>query len=389
MTTFAAVMTGKGSGAIATIELAGRSAEKTIKKIFKPLNQKPVTLKTGKILVGHIADTDKTIDQVTVACHSDKNFAINCHGNPLIVEIIMELLEKNSVKTVSAEQLKIKTLSKQKNISDIEIETKIALVNAKTLLGSKIIANQAKTGLTKKTHEWLKNKDEYSLEQIKTQATEILAKSDIANSIIFGCTAVLAGPPNSGKSTLLNTLAGKQKAIVTDIKGTTTDWVSATCKAGQLNIEFIDTAGLAHPKDAIDKKSQQKTKHLLTNADLVLLVLDANKPLKQLNEKIVEKIKSKKTITVLNKSDLDRKLNSDKLPTHLKNTVQISAKTGQGTEELLKKIQNLLCADNFDTTEPICFTERQKKILKKISTAKSNQTLKAAIEQLLNAPVSV
>jgi len=238
MSIFAAVMTGKGTGAISTIQIFGDSAGAVIKKVFKPAGTKPLKFKTGEILLGTITDGPEVTDQVTIGCEGPDSFAINCHGNPLIVEMIMQLLGQHGAHLVTAEQLLTKTLSAQGKNSTIAIEAKLAQARAKTLQGTKIIANQINGGLTKKAGDWLANIDETSLETIKTEAIEILQKSWAAKLIIYGCTAVLTGPPNSGKSTLLNCLAGRQKAIVTDIKGTTRDWVDATCRIDSLCLKL-------------------------------------------------------------------------------------------------------------------------------------------------------
>ena len=113
MRTFAAVMTGKGTGAISTIQVFGDSAEDVIKKIFKPAGSKPAIFKAGKILLGTISNGDETIDQVTIGCEGEKNYAINCHGNPLIVADIMQLLRQHGANLITTEQLLSKILSAQ------------------------------------------------------------------------------------------------------------------------------------------------------------------------------------------------------------------------------------------------------------------------------------
>ena len=237
MSAFAAVTTGKGTGAIATVQLFGDSAKAIIKKIFKSVKAKPPTFKTGKILLGTISDGAETIDQVTIGCEGPGNFAINCHGNPLIVACLMQLLQRYGATLLTAEELLTKIFSMEKPGSTIALEAKLTQLQAKTIQGTKIIVNQVDAGLTKKIEEWLQsygllteNINTISLEQIKADTEQILKNSKTAKLIIFGCMMVLSGPPNTGKSTLLNFLAGRQKAIVTDIKGTTRDWVSAQCR---------------------------------------------------------------------------------------------------------------------------------------------------------------
>ena len=173
----------------------------------------------------------------------------------------MRLLSRQGVTPLDAEELLAKILSSRQGATAIEIEAKLAQLKAKTLAGAKIIASQIRGGLSEKVRRWLENIDAMSLDEIKSQAREILERSQTAKLIIYGARAVIAGPPNSGKSTLLNCFAGRQKAIVTDIKGTTRDWVSAQCRIGPLSVELIDTAGLDEEfaqKPALSKKHLRK-----------------------------------------------------------------------------------------------------------------------------------
>ncbi len=291
MSIFAAVMTGKGTGAISTVQVFGDSAEAVVKKIFKPTGTKPAEFKTGEILLGTITDGNETIDQVTIGCEQADSFAIHCHGNPLIVSDIMQLLQRRGAALLTAEQLLTKIISAQKAVNTIAVEAKLAQMKAKTIQGTKIIINQVDTGLSKKAAEWLANIDAVSLKQISAEAERILENSRTAKLIIAGCTAALIGPPNSGKSTLLNCLAGRQKAIVTDIKGTTRDWVEAVCRIESLSLRLIDTAGLDEklpaPKDTIEKAAQKKSVQILEQAELVLLVLDNSQTNDRLDERIL------------------------------------------------------------------------------------------------------
>ena len=394
MNAFAAVMTGKGTGAISTIQVFGEKSEAIIKKIFKPLGTKPVTLKPGEICLGTIGEAGETIDQVTIGCEAVNNFAINCHGNPLIVAGIMQLLQQHGTTLLTAEELLAKILSAEKSINTISLEAKLAQPKAKTLEGTKIIANQINAGLSKKTAEWLQSINEISLDEITADASEILKNSKTAKFLITGCTAAIAGPPNSGKSTLLNYLCGKQKAIVTDIKGTTRDWVSARCQIGPLSVELTDTAGLdekltAAPDDTIVKAAQQRAAGILDEAELVLLVLDNSTTSDQLDEQLLKKIVGKEVLTVLNKSDLPAKFDVDKLPQILTNTVQISAKLGTGIENLLKKIPQLCGVTDFDLQAAVCITSRQENLVKQLKNKKSKTTAASIITELLNGPVRV
>ena len=391
MDCFAAVITGTGTGAISTIQIFGSSAKAVIENVFKPARTKLLKFKTGEIHLGTIYDGAEAIDQVTIGREGHNTIAINCHGNPLIVEMIMQLLQRNGTNLVTAEQLLTKTLSAQKDINTIAIEAKLIQAKAKTLQGTKIIANQIDAGLTKKARDWLENIDEISLNTVKTEANEILQKSQAAKLIIYGCTVVLTGPPNSGKSTLLNCLAGRQKAIVTDIKGTTRDWVSARCRIGPLSVKLIDTAGLNEklqdPKDDIDEYAQKKTFEVIEWADIVLLILDNSQPAEELDTLLLERIPHRQIITVLNKSDLPTKFDIGRLPRAFSNTVHISAKEGTGIEKLNEKIIKTIRATDFDLREPVCFTTRQENLLKKLTNIKSKQKATSIITELLKGRV--
>jgi tRNA modification GTPase len=387
MNTFAAVMTGKGVGAIATIQIFGESAQKILSKVFTPVGKRPAKFKSGQVLLGTIVDGTETIDQVAIGCEGENTYTINCHGNPLIVADIMRLLGREGVTLLDAEELLAKILATREGLTAIEVEAKVAQLRAKTLAGAKIIANQVRAGLS----QWLKNIDTTSLDDIKSQAREILERSETAKLIIYGCTAVIAGPPNSGKSTLLNCLAGRQKAIVTDIKGTTRDWVSAECRIGPVCVELIDTAGLDEElgakADDIEKSSQETAAELLEEADLVLLVLDSNQPAEQLGGQLIERIVGKKVLSVLNKSDLPCRLDAKVLPEGLSRTVQISAKLGTRIDELVGKIQQLLGVADFDLGNSVCFTIRQQKLLEQLKGAESKAQVSSIIGKLLKGKV--
>jgi tRNA modification GTPase len=268
--TFASLMTGKGTGAISTIQVFGDSAQDVIKKIFEPAGKKPAKYETGKILLGTINNGDKKIDQVTIGCERPRTFAVNCHGNPLLVEMIVQLLQKNGVEILTVEQLQTKILTEQKT-NTIALEAKLVLPKVKTLQGTKIIFNQIDSGLSKTAKKWLDNLDDIYLDKIAAEVKLISQKSRIANLIIYGCKAILTGPPNSGKSSLLNCLAGRQKSIVTEISGTTRDWVTAECRIDPLSLELIDTAGLDENQldapNVIEKAARKKTIETLEQAD--------------------------------------------------------------------------------------------------------------------------
>jgi tRNA modification GTPase len=393
MNTFAAVMTGKGTGAISTVQVFGNTSETVVRRIFESVKKIPTEFQTGQILLGKIIDGDETIDQVTLGCEGQNNFAIHCHGNPLIVAAIMRLLKRFDVTLLTTEQLLAKIFSAQTVNNSIAVEAKLAQLKSKTIEGTKIIINQIESGLTKKATEWLENINEIPLSKISKEAGQILDSSRRAGLIIDGCTTALIGPPNSGKSTLFNYLLGREKAIVTNIKGTTRDWIEAVCRIESLSLRLIDTAGLDEKlnteKENIDQSAQKKSLEILQQSDLILLVLDSNQTNDQLDEKLLEKITGKLILTVLNKCDLPVKFDGDNLPGAMSDSISISAKDGTGIGNMLEKIRRICSVADFDLKAPVCFTLRQENLIKQLKDIKSTRQTTTIITELLNGKLSV
>jgi tRNA modification GTPase len=390
LSTFAAVTTGKGTGAISTIQVFGDKGRNVIKSIFKPLGSKAIDLNPGHIYLGNITDGEELLDQVTVGCEEPDCFAIHCHANPIIIADIMKLLSRNNVTPLNSRELLKKIELAKKPANAIELEARLIAHTAKTIQGTKLIANQIRAGLTKQAIEWLNNIESTSLRQIKFTARAILEKSRTAGLIIKGCTAVLAGPANSGKSTLLNCLTGREKAIVSHIKGTTRDWIAGQCCIGPMLVDIIDTAGLdIEFTDEIGRQAQQKTVEMLNKADMVLLVLDISENNEQISPGLLERVTGRRIVTILNKSDLPARLDISKLPQSLPQGVPISAKFGDGVGKLTEEIQQICGVADFDLKTAVCFTPRQQLLIEKLSIAELKQQATSIIEQLLNGQISV
>ena len=387
----AAVITAKGIAAIASIQLTGELAKTIIEKIFKLNSTRRTVLEPSAILVGKIIDHDRIIDEVVIGCEAPDTFTINCHGNPLIVEMIMKLLKEHGADLITAEQMLAGQFAKS-SPNAIVAEAKLIQLKALTIEGVKIVANQIDNGLAQTVSRWLTDFDTLTLGQIQNECKQILADSEIAYLIINGATIVIAGPPNSGKSTLLNCLSGRQKAIVTEIAGTTRDYVGSTCRIGPIVADLIDTAGLNEnlASSSIDAEAQKRTLCLINESDLLLLVLDSSTSPETTKPTIPEDLKSAdRLLVVLNKSDLGSNLDKSILEFDFADTATISAKYATGIEELTKKTLKILRVDSFDPGTPICFTERQKNLLQTLLSTKTKPDVKPLITQLLNAPVCV
>mgnify|MGYP000849120623 CR=1 FL=1 len=387
MAPIAAVMTGGGTGAIATIQLFGESSETVLWAIFRRADPRAFSLTMGRILLGEIVEGDQAIDQVTVGCEGPGEFAIHCHGNPLIVGKIMDLLRHRGVQPVRAEQFLARVLMERQPADAIGVEAKLTLAAVKTIEGTRIVANQTKAGLAATVRRWQANLDSMPLERIAAQAEQILRDSGAARLILSGCTIALVGPPNTGKSTLLNALAGREKALVTDIAGTTRDWVSAEVRIPPLVATVIDTAGLnlsLAAGDRIDEIAQQKSVEALNCADLVLLVLDASEPAGQLPASLADLLVGRRTIAVLNKADLPQQFDPSSLPDRLQSVVRISAKRETGIADLAQAILRALGLECLSPGAPVAFTERQRALIRRLAEAGSRDEMACVLADLLH-----
>lgn len=390
MSIFAAVMTGQGMGAIATVQLFGDSAPDVLQKVFRRKGDKSFDTAEGRVLLGDIVEEGEILDEVTVGCEGPGVFALHCHGNPLLVERIVGLLQRQGIEVIPAEQLLARILASHKSLDSIGIEAKLALANVKTLEGATILANQVKGGLCEKIGQWRDRLDSISLEEIATEAGDILKHSEPARLIISGCTIALIGPPNTGKSTLLNTLAGREKAIVSDIRGTTRDWVAAEIHIPPLAATIIDTAGLdggAGVSGGIDQAAQQKSVEIIDRADLILLVLDLSQSAEPLPENITTQLVGKRVVTVLNKADLPPRLDVARSPGISRPVVRMSAKRGSGIDELICTIHRVCGVVDFDPRTPVAFADRQRELLESLQHSDSKAEAFSILSGLLESPV--
>jgi tRNA modification GTPase len=189
----------------------------------------------------------------------------------------------------------------------------------------------------------------------------------------------------------LNTLAGREKAIVTDIRGTTRDWVSAEIHIPPLAATLIDTAGLDSGLFVgdIDRAAQQKSIERVRRADLILLVLDLSRPSEQLGGDLLHAVAGRRIVTVLNKADRPPRLNVYGLPGPLGSAVRVSAKLGTGIEDLIRAIHQVCNVAEFDVRSAAAFTDRQRHLLEQLRDAGSREQARLSTRELLHGQLTV
>lgn len=381
----ASVLTAKGTGAISCIQFTGSDSQKIIEKIFTPEAGSQLQLSPGTFAVGDIHDSGRVIDHILLGCESEDNFVINCHGNPIIVEMIMNLLQAGGAKPIIAENMLFAKFAGNCD-NTIGAEAKLAQLKAVTFEGVKIIAAQPDRGLGRFAKEWLDNIDSINLPRLNQDCRTILDRTKTAGLLINGCTVVITGPANSGKSTLLNCLSGRQKAIVADIAGTTRDWVSAKCKIAPVLVELFDTAGLDEltaEKNEIERNAQKIARKMIEKSDAVLYVTDSTA--KSAHSRL-GRLKDKSVLLLRNKCDLLSDRQKAELPA---GSIAISAKNADGIDNLCIALTELLKVKNFDMNTPVCFTDRQIALVTSLSWAKKPADAKRLITELLTCPIYV
>ncbi|MDR2940645.1 MAG: tRNA uridine-5-carboxymethylaminomethyl(34) synthesis GTPase MnmE [Clostridiales bacterium] len=408
MDTIAAVATQIGNSGISVIRISGEGSTGIIKKIFKTNSG----LKSHTISYGHIYDGPNLIDEVMVSLmlapksYTKEDVAeINCHGGALTTKRIMGLVLQNGARLAEpGEFTKRAFLNGRIDLS--QAEAVIDIINAKTELSQNAALSQLGGKLSEKVNlirgkllsmianiEASIDYPEHDMELIniaEVKAGVLGILEDVDNLIKTaehgkivseGIKTVIIGRPNVGKSTLLNKLLGEDRAIVTDIPGTTRDTIEEYINIRGILIKIIDTAGIRHTEDKVEKIGIEKSKGSAQNADLVLFIIDSSDKITDLDIEILEGLKGKKVILVINKIDLPNNADLDRLKNYVPNDniVQVSLINGQGLEGLYDKVEFLFFNNEIDLSPDILITNiRHKNLL--ISSAKSLKNVLMSIE---------
>ena len=399
-TTIAAIGTALSNSGISIIRISGKDSLNIINKIFISSSK----LEPNHIIYGKIVDKNEVLDNVLVsyfkAPHSytgEDVCEINCHGgNQITKEILEVVLENGAIMAEPGEFSKRAFLNGKMDLS--QAEAVINLINAKTKTESRIAAKNMEGDLSKKIRELREelvelmakievsvDYPEYDYEEVEPNSISELLNKKIAEIqhivdtyehgkyIKNGVNVAILGKPNVGKSSLLNNLANYEKAIVTNIPGTTRDIVEETINLGNIILNISDTAGIRDTEDIIEKIGVEKSLKILEEMDLVLYLINGKDGITEDDFNILSKIQNKglKYITVINKSDLTTKddLNAIIKKLEKKNInkpVCISVKNNSGIDELKSKIIELFDASDLDYSHELIITnERHKDLLKK------------------------
>lgn len=384
MSTYAAVLTGQGTSAIATIGILGPEALAILKRCFRPSSNRQTSQGPGAIRLGMLVDQqDQVIDQVIVGHEDTDLWAVHCHGSPLIVQQILQALMHHGAVCIEATSL-LARYYRATGCDSIQIESRLAIVKARTIQAAQVIAGQASGGLRKTLLAWM----DLGLDQVHQQAKCLLETYNKGKMLLNGLKVALIGPTNTGKSSILNRLVGQDRAMVCQEPYTTRDPVGAQLQLGPIYIELIDTAALdLCPDDPLVAAAAAKTVQLIDQMDLLVLVLDASRSIDQLKAVPINMIQTRPTLIVLNKQDLPERVDRLRLPWKGVAVLATSATTGAGIDQIPRLILQATGLVDLQPNTSIVFTQRQADLIKLLTELPQEGLKDQILHQLLHGPV--
>lgn len=374
--TIAAIATSMGRSAVNIIKISGPESISIVSKIFtKDLSK----LEPNTINYGFIKEDNELIDEVLVSLFTSPNsqtgediVEINTHGGISVTNKVLELLLSNGARLAEpGEFLKRAFLNGKKDL--IEAEAISDLINAKTEEARKMSLKGLSGELSKKI-KTLRNKilniianievnidyPEYedaiiytnellktNINEIQSDLEKLVKESEKGTLLNNGINVGIVGKPNVGKSSLLNLLINEDKAIVTDIEGTTRDIVEGNITINGVTLNLIDTAGIRETNNVVEKLGVEKSKDIINKSDLIIALFDISRPFTLEDEAILSSIKAKKSIIILNKTDLPTKIDLNKFTSY--NVIKTSVKEDVGKDELLNMIKELFSLNEIET----------------------------------------
>ncbi|WP_164516784.1 tRNA uridine-5-carboxymethylaminomethyl(34) synthesis GTPase MnmE [Clostridium transplantifaecale] len=388
--TIAAIATALTNSGIGIIRVSGNEAFDIVDKIFRPKNKKKKLKeeKTYTVHYGHICDGDEIIDEVLAIVmrgpHSytaEDTVEIDCHGGVLVMKKILETVIKYGARMAEpGEFTKRAFLNGRIDLS--QAEAVIDVINSKNNYALKSSVSQLSGAMSKKVKD-LREKLLYEIafiesalddpehislegypEKLKKTVTilegelnKALSSFDSGRVLSEGIRTVILGKPNAGKSSLMNVLVGEERAIVTDIAGTTRDTLEENIRLHGISLNIVDTAGIRDTEDVVEKIGVDKARANADDADLIIYVVDGSCPLDENDYQIMELIKGRKSIVLLNKTDLETVLTPGEVERRTGNEViAVSAKEQRGIDLLEQKVKDLFLNGEIDFNDELMIT---------------------------------
>ena len=408
--TIVAISSSAGAGAISIIRLSGSDALNIASKVFtKDLTE----VDTHTMHYGYIKDGEEKIDEVLVSVmKSPKTFTrediveINCHGGLATTNKVLEILLENGARLAEPGEF-TKRAFLNGRIDLLEAEATMDLISSRAESTRKISINTL-TGETSNLIKDLRKElvqiisnievnidyPEYedievltnnsilpSVKKFKEKLEDIIQKSEDSKIIKEGIKVGIIGKPNVGKSSLLNSLLEEEKAIVTDIPGTTRDIVEGSLVLGGIPLNIIDTAGIRRTEDTVEKIGVEKSLSIIDTADLIIYILNNNEEITEEEKELLNKIKDKKKIIVVNKIDLETRLDKKILDSY----IEISVKENIGVNKIKEEIKRLFSIGDIITNDVTYLSNARsiallKKSLKSINEAEEEITINNPID---------
>jgi tRNA modification GTPase len=422
--TIAAISTPLGEGGVGIVRLSGKDSIELVEKIFcSPKNRSLTNSKSHRVIYGYIKDptTGKEIDEALVVImrspysYTREDVAeINCHGGMITLRKTLELVLKQGARLAEpGEFTKRAFINGRIDLS--QAEAVLDLIRSRTDESRRIAIEQLQGGLSEritalrdKLTELCVNVEAYidfpedeieisstqamlkSMEEIDKELQILLKTYDEAKFFREGLLTAIVGRPNVGKSSLLNAILKKDRAIVTEFPGTTRDIIEEYLNIKGLPLRIMDTAGIREVQDIAEKEGVKRSLQSIKDADLVIAIFDSSEPLKDEDFEVIQKVKDKNTIFVLNKSDLqsaiDRNSISSLVPRPSSSILNISATRGDGLEDLKDRIFESCLKDWKEEREGVVVTNLRHKIAIENAKTSLNRAVSALIE---NQPLEI
>lgn len=396
MSTIAAISTVQGQGGIGVIRVSGEQAFTIVDKIFKSVSGKKIMdIKGYTALFGHIYNNEEVLDEAVVLKYvAPKSFTgenvveISCHGGMYITkEVLNAVIMAGASLAEPGEFTKRAYLNGKMDLT--EAESVMDIISAKSKSAARAALFVKDGALFKKSQQvkqllldkaahlsaWADYPEEdipevsedsimEAIEESISILEKLLSTYDMGQVVKEGIDTVIAGRPNAGKSTLMNLLVGREKSIVTNIAGTTRDVVEDTVLVGNVMLKLSDTAGIRDTDNEIEKIGVQKTFDKINGAGLVIALFDNNEALNSEDIDLINKIKEMPCIAVINKIDLEDKVDKKYITDNIENVVYISAKQQDNIDELKNMIEKIAGTEGFDPSAGIIANERQRNAIR-------------------------